>query len=95
LRLGSRCHGCTDSLPANQQMMSRTPVSWPSSCVCRLIRLYQRVAPPAVRKACRFQPTCSEYAFQVFRRDGIVQGLPRVVSRLWRCRPPNGGTDRP
>jgi len=68
-----------------------------AACIlaCQLVRLYQAIAPAAVRKACRFEPSCSNYALEVFRRDGLRRGLPKVISRLRRCCPPNGGIDLP
>lgn len=61
----------------------------------RLIEVYQRVAPARVRAACRFQPTCSEYAKVALRSRGMLHGLPMIARRLWRCRPPHGGEDHP
>jgi putative membrane protein insertion efficiency factor len=58
------------------------------------VRIYQQLAPRRVRERCRFHPSCSEYAIDVLRRHGLA-GLPRIVDRLRRCRPPNGGEDWP
>lgn len=63
--------------------------------VCQLVRLYQAIAPSVIRKVCRFEPTCSDYALQVFKRDGFLRGCPKVLARLCRCCPPNGGSDPP
>lgn len=59
------------------------------------IRAYQRMAPSLVRRACRFEPSCSEYAVVSFERHGFVRGLRLVWQRLIRCRPPYGGVDNP
>jgi len=37
--------------------------------------------------ACRFIPSCSEYAAIAVRRFGLRSALPLVVRRLARCRP--------
>jgi putative membrane protein insertion efficiency factor len=37
--------------------------------------------------ACRFVPSCSEYAAEALRRFGLRAALPLVVRRLARCRP--------
>ena len=60
-----------------------------------LIRMYQRLAPAAVKDRCRFEPSCSEYAALAFERHGAMLGLWRAITRLLRCRPPNGGEDYP
>jgi putative membrane protein insertion efficiency factor len=52
-----------------------------------LIRLYQRCTPPQVRGACRFTPTCSEYALQAIEQHGVWRGLPLALRRLMRCHP--------
>lgn len=60
-----------------------------------LIRFYRLIAPSRVRGACRFDPTCSEYAIQALEKYGFVKGWKMTVGRLRRCRPPYGGTDCP
>lgn len=57
------------------------------------IRVYQAVAPAKVRLRCVFSPSCSEYAVEALRRYGVLRGLPRIIKRLRRCHPPNGGDD--
>lgn len=57
------------------------------------IRVYQRFAPDEVRRRCVFTPTCSQYAIQALQRYGVIRGIPKIISRLWRCHPPHGGED--
>lgn len=52
-----------------------------------LIRLYQRVVSPWLRPACRFMPSCSEYAVQAITRHGLIKGGWLAIQRLARCRP--------
>lgn len=40
--------------------------------------------------ACRFQPSCSEYARQAFIEHGLRQGLYLTARRLSRCHPLGG-----
>lgn len=59
-----------------------------------LIRGYQLVISPFLPPACRFHPTCSEYARQAFIRHGSAKGLLLAVKRVLRCHPWNpGGVD--
>jgi putative membrane protein insertion efficiency factor len=61
-----------------------------------LIRGYQLLLRPLLPAACRFEPSCSEYAREVFRRHGLVHGGWLAVRRLGRCHPFHpGGYDPP
>ena len=57
------------------------------------LQLYQRLAPRRLRDACRFQPTCSEYAKLAILEHGLFRGAALTAKRLMRCIPPNGGVD--
>lgn len=57
------------------------------------IFLYQRFAPGAIRSACLFKPSCSEYMHQAIIRYGVFKGVKKGFDRLRRCKPPNGGID--
>ena len=46
-------------------------------------------------KACRFQPTCSEYSYQAINRYGIIQGGWLSLKRIVRCHPWNSGGNDP
>jgi len=52
-----------------------------------MIRLYQMGVSPFFRPACRFYPTCSEYALQSFERYGIVRGALKSITRISKCHP--------
>ena len=44
--------------------------------------------------ACRFSPTCSEYAKESFRLHGIITGTKLSIGRFLRCQPfSKGGVD--
>jgi len=59
------------------------------------IRLYQRVISPALPARCKYHPTCSEYAVQAIRTQGVPKGLVLAGWRLLRCNPWSaGGIDR-
>ena len=57
------------------------------------IFLYQRFAPGAIRSACLFKPSCSEYMRQAIIRYGVFKGVKKGFDRLRRCKPSNGGID--
>lgn len=60
-----------------------------------LVHFYRRHASPGVRAACRYEPTCSEYAIIAIERYGAVRGGILAYRRVMRCRPPYGGLDEP
>ncbi len=61
-----------------------------------LIFLYQRLVSPFLPPACRFYPSCSEYARQSVSKYGPFKGAWRALRRLSRCHPFHpGGVDLP
>jgi putative membrane protein insertion efficiency factor len=61
-----------------------------------VLRFYRSGVSPYLRPACRFVPTCSEYAIEVMRKYGFMRGLAKAGWRLMRCHPLHpGGVDLP
>jgi putative membrane protein insertion efficiency factor len=57
---------------------------------------YKRFISPLMPPACRFYPTCSEYAMEVIRIHGLGKGLWLSFRRVLRCNPfCAGGYDPP
>jgi putative membrane protein insertion efficiency factor len=55
-----------------------------------MIRLYRAGISPALPAMCRYQPTCSEYAYEAIERHGVMRGSWMALRRLSRCRPGGG-----
>ena len=55
-----------------------------------LIKFYQACISPFTPPACRFTPTCSQYALAAFRKYGPFKGLYLAVRRILRCHPWGG-----
>lgn len=55
-----------------------------------LIRLYQYGISPFTPPACRFSPSCSEYAREAIERHGACKGGWLTLKRLARCHPFGG-----
>jgi putative membrane protein insertion efficiency factor len=59
-----------------------------------LLGLYKLVISPFLPPACRFTPSCSEYAYEAIATHGPVRGIVLAARRLGRCHPWNpGGPD--
>jgi putative membrane protein insertion efficiency factor len=58
------------------------------------VTAYRRAISPLLvaitGPACRFEPTCSEYAHQALAIHGLSHGLYLTLRRLLRCRPKGG-----
>ncbi len=76
---------------------------WTVHCVLRAvrkafilpIRLYQRLISPLMPPACRYTPSCSEYAAQAIERHGVVRGMLKGAWRIMRCNPFGGSGHDP
>ena len=55
------------------------------------IRFYQRNLSPGRPAACRFEPTCSHYAYEAIETRGVLAGGAMAVWRILRCNPLNDG----
>ena len=62
-----------------------------TSFLLALIRFYQRQISPARPPACRFLPTCSQYAYDAIETRGPVAGTVLAAWRILRCNPLNDG----
>jgi uncharacterized protein len=61
-----------------------------------LLELYKRRVSPWLPRACRFTPTCSEYARLALLKHGLWRGGLLATGRVLRCHPFHpGGVDLP
>ncbi|MBA2703760.1 MAG: membrane protein insertion efficiency factor YidD [Blastocatellia bacterium] len=56
-----------------------------------LLKSYKNFVSPFLPPACRFYPTCSEYAAEAIGRYGAVRGSALALRRLLRCHPFSAG----
>lgn len=54
------------------------------------IRVYQWTLSPLLPRACRFAPSCSEYAAEAILTHGPFTGVRLALHRLARCHPWGG-----
>jgi putative membrane protein insertion efficiency factor len=55
--------------------------------VLDFLRLYKTFLSPFFPPACRFMPTCSEYAIQAVEKYGAIRGTWLGAKRILRCQP--------
>jgi len=59
-----------------------------------LLRGYKWAISPMLLPACRYTPTCSEYAMETIAHYGVLRGGAKAIWRLLRCHPlAKGGID--
>lgn len=62
--------------------------------VTAALRFYKRQVSPLLPPACRYTPTCSEYALEAVERHGVLKGIALATKRLLSCNPwSRGGYD--
>ncbi|BAF62039.1 membrane protein insertion efficiency factor YidD [Candidatus Vesicomyidisocius calyptogenae] len=52
-----------------------------------LIKFYQLFISPLLSSNCRFQPTCSQYAYDAIQTHGFFKGLSLSLKRISKCHP--------
>jgi len=62
--------------------------------VLQMLRGYKWAISPLFPAACRYVPTCSEYAMEAVERYGVLRGGWMALWRVMRCHPfVRGGYD--
>lgn len=58
-----------------------------------LIKLYQKIPGPW-HNACKYHPTCSNYAIEALEKHGFFKGSLLMIKRILKCNPfSKGGYD--
>ncbi len=59
-----------------------------------IINLYKKMVSPILPSVCRFEPSCSEYGRQAFRKYNFFKAFGLTAWRVLRCNPfCKGGND--
>jgi len=61
-----------------------------SSILLGFVRLYQMVISPWLPNACRYTPTCSQYALEAIQKHGPLKGTWLAMKRISSCHPWGG-----
>jgi uncharacterized protein len=59
----------------------------PRRLLSGLLRGYKKAVSPLLPGACRFHPTCSEYAALSVEKHGVLKGSAYALIRLLKCHP--------
>lgn len=60
---------------------------WAATALIVPIHFYRAFVSPLFPPACRFQPSCSQYAIEAIATHGALKGLALAARRLSRCHP--------
>jgi uncharacterized protein len=64
------------------------------SLVLAGLRFYKAKISPGLPAACRYTPTCSEYAMEAIEKRGVLVGSLLATKRVLSCNPfSSGGYD--
>jgi len=55
------------------------------------LRAYKRFVSPLMPPACRFHPSCSDYAAEAVEVHGALKGSVLAAGRVLRCNPWSAG----
>ena len=58
-----------------------------AAALLQCIKFYQRAISGYLPSSCRYEPTCSQYAFESIENYGTLRGGWYTVKRLSRCHP--------
>ncbi len=82
------------SKPSPLRRWAAQVAQWPRECLLALVRAYRFFLKPSLGNACRFEPSCSQYALDALQRHGALVGASLSGARLLRCHPwCQGGCD--
>lgn len=58
------------------------------------LHAYRLMVSPVLGPACRFYPSCSQYALDAVEKYGVLRGIELSIRRLTKCHPWHpGGID--
>lgn len=80
--------------PSTWNRLVRAVVAAPRMVLILGVKAYRLLLKPSLGNACRFEPTCSQYALTALQRHGALAGATLATWRILRCHPwCDGGCD--
>ena len=73
--------------PNDENRLKSVLPSLPVRVALLTLRFYKTYLSLLFAGNCRFDPTCSQYAYQAIERFGVLRGVWLGLKRLMRCHP--------
>ena len=73
--------------PTEENRLRSVPQGLPVRAALLAIRFYKTYLSFLFAGNCRFDPSCSHYAYQAIQRFGVARGVWLGLKRLLRCHP--------
>ena len=67
--------------------MSQATQTVPVKVALFALHIYKAYFSLLFAGSCRFEPTCSRYAYEAIERFGLIRGMWLGLKRLLRCQP--------
>src|SRR5271157_799755 len=75
-----------DAVPLQEEMRHAPKSAWVRAALLAL-DIYKVYLSPLFAGTCRYEPTCSRYAYEAIKRFGVWRGVWLGTKRLLRCHP--------
>lgn len=72
---------------AKGDRLKSVPPSMAVKVALGALRIYKVYLSVLFAGSCRFEPTCSRYAYEAIERFGVIRGIWLGTKRLLRCHP--------
>ncbi|MEN6445281.1 MAG: membrane protein insertion efficiency factor YidD [Candidatus Cloacimonas sp.] len=77
-----------------KSILLKQVLRFPNLLFLFLIRFYQLVFSPFLPASCRFEPSCSVYGYQAFKKYNFFKAFYLTTLRILKCNPfHKGGYD--
>jgi putative membrane protein insertion efficiency factor len=80
-------HATDESVGARDIAHFEGPQTWPVEAALFALRCYKAYLSVLFAGSCRFEPTCSRFAYDAIERFGLARGVWLGMKRLLRCHP--------
>src|SRR5712671_7112626 len=84
---GGVCHAGGGIVAPDADRVEALPRSPSVRFALVALRFYKAYLSLLVGGSCRFEPTCSVYAYEAVERFGVARGTGLTLKRLLRCHP--------
>ena len=77
----------SQTMASRQVEEDRRESALPVRMALLALRFYKEYLSILFAGSCRFEPTCSQYAYEAIERFGVARGVWLGMKRLLRCQP--------